>query len=288
MRKTATGLTLMATVLAASSVSAEGTWKYSSGFDYSRGDYGGDPVDTKISAVPFTVSYKTTNWTFKGSTSWLEIEGDGRVIGGGDGGIVLGNEERGNANNNGRGNGNSGGNSSGNTGEDPVETQPVSSTESGMGDVWLSATYAVPPLPSELGYLDLTGKIKLPTADEEDGLGTGETDYTLQADYFKPLGKFTPYATLAYKIKGDPSGVDLKNVFYTSVGSGYRVSEDANVGLSLDFQQAATTYGDDSLELFGYWTQKLNSQWSATVYAYLGLADGSPDQGLGLQLSFRP
>lgn len=281
MRKTATGLTLMATVLAASAASAEGTWQYSSGFDYSRGDYGGDPVETKISAIPFTASYKTTNWTFKGSTSWLEIEGDGTVIGGGDGGIVLGNEERGKSN--GRGNGNSGGSDT-----ETTEEQRVSSTESGMGDVWLSATYAVPPLPTELGYLDLTGKVKLPTADEDDGLGTGEIDYTLQADYFKPLGNFTPYATLAYKIKGDPSGVDLKNVFYTSVGSGYRVSEEAIVGLSLDYQQAATTYGDDSLELFGYWTQKLSAQWSATFYAYLGLADGSPDQGLGLQLSYRP
>jgi len=33
--------------------------------------------------------------------------------------------------------------------------------------------------------MDLTGKIKFGTADEDKGLGTGEQDYSLQADVFR-------------------------------------------------------------------------------------------------------
>ena len=51
---------LMALLGAASMpVMAEGQWKYSTGVDYSSGDYGGDPVDTNTTYVPFSASYST-------------------------------------------------------------------------------------------------------------------------------------------------------------------------------------------------------------------------------------
>ena len=211
------------------SVAQEGQWKYSTGVDISTGDYGGDPVDTDITYIPFTVSYQQGRWEFKATVPWVEIEGAGTVVGAGDGGVVIGNPG--------------------------VATKAT--TESGLGDIWLTAKYSVEEVPAELFYLDVAAKFKIPTADEDDGLGTGEFDYTLQAEVFKPLGAFTPFATLAYKVKGDPSGVELDNVWFTSVGSDYRVSDVMNIGASLDFQEASSSSSDDSLELFGYLSQKM-------------------------------
>ena len=60
-----------------------------------------------------------------------------------------------------------------------------SRTETGLGDIVLSATYnAYYDRASTLG-LDFTGKVKLPTADEDKGLGTGETDFAFLVDVYK-------------------------------------------------------------------------------------------------------
>jgi hypothetical protein len=230
--------------------------KFSTGVDYSSGDYG-DVIDTTILYVPFTFTYEQYPLTFKITIPWLEIEGPGNVIGGGDAGVVIG-------------------------GGSATKT-----TESGMGDIWTSLAYSVEAIPADWFYLDLIAKVKLPTGDDDRGLGTGERDWTLQADFFKSLGKFSPLATVAYKIKGDPPGFKLDNVWYLSVGGAYQFSDQTSAGATIDFQEAATETSDDAFELFGYVTHKLTPAWSVTAYGYGGFTDGSPDEGVGLQIGYR-
>lgn len=254
-------LTLFCTTVAA----ADGSWKLSTGLDRSEGDYG-DPDDTTITYLPVSASYMTGNWTAKVTVPWVEIEGPGTVVGGGEGGVIV---KRGGA--------------GGNTG-----TESQVTTESGLGDIWVSGTYSVPNMDPQKFLLDLTAKLKLPTADEDKGLGTGEVDYTLQADVYQVRGRWTPMATIAYKVKGEPSGVSLDSVLYLSAGADYRVAGDLHSGFSLDYQEASSSGADDALELFGYLSQRFNSRWSGSIYSYLGLSDGSPDLGLGFQLTYRP
>lgn len=252
---------LIVTFLSAGQLSADqGQWKYSTGLDFSSGDYGGDPVDTDITYIPFTAAYQQDQWTFKATLPWVQIEGAGTVVGAGDGGVVVGGAAQ----------------------------NTFATKESGLGDIWVTAQHSVAAIPAELFYLDVSGKLKLPTADEDKGLGTGELDYTVQAEVFKSLDAFTPFATLAYKFKGDPNNVKLKNVWYVSVGSDYRLSGQRHVGASIDYQQASSSTGDDALELFAYANQKLNPKWTVTVYGYVGLMDGSPDYGTGFQLAYKP
>jgi len=231
----------------------KGTWKVSTGIDYSSGDYG-DSEDTEILYIPFNIAYATGPWTAKVTIPWVQIKGPGGVVGAGDGGVVLGG------------------------GATQVET------ESGLGDIWTSLSYSVEAIPSDLFFLDLVGKVKIPTAGEDKGLGTGEFDYTLQADFFKALGKLTPMATIAYKIKSDPDGYELDNVFYLSAGADYKLTEEMNIGATLDFQEASTDSSDDALEVFSYLGYRLDEDWRFTVYGYAGLSDGSPDAGGGLQV----
>ncbi|WP_237056170.1 hypothetical protein [Microbulbifer sediminum] len=273
-KKLLSGVVVTVAALSANPALAEPEWKYSLGTDISSGDYG-DSVETDIVSTPFTVSYKpSASWTFKASLPFVQIEGPGGVVPGGDGGVVVG---RGNGGGFGPGNGNGG----------AVETDVETVKESGIGDLWLTGTYSLDPI-GERWFVDLSGKYKVPTADEEKGLGTGEPDYTLQAEVFTIVGDFTPFATLARKMKGDLPETELKDVWYTSVGSGYRLGSNTSVGVSLDYQQATTETNDPSTELFGYMNQKLSEQWSGMLYAYKGLSDGSPDFGFGVQVSYRP
>ncbi|AOS97856.1 hypothetical protein AUP74_02456 [Microbulbifer aggregans] len=270
MRKTALYSAIVVAGVSVSSGALASEWKYTLGTDISSGDYG-DSAETEIVSTPFTASYSPSDkWTFKASMPFVQIEGPGGVVPGGDGGVVVG-----------RGNGNG----LGNGGQQTQETEIYS--ESGLGDLWLTGTYSLEPV-AERWFFDLSAKYKVPTADEEKGLGTGEADYSLQAEVFTVAGNFTPFATVARKFKGDLPESEIKDVWYMSVGSGYTLTENNSVGLSLDYQQATTDTSDPSTELFGYFNHKLNNQWSAMAYAYMGLADGSPDQGFGFQLSYRP
>lgn len=248
-------------------------WKYSLGTDVSSGGYG-STTETDIVSLPFTATYSpSASWTFKASLPWISIEGPGDVIPGGDGGFVIG---PGNGNNNGNGNGGN-----------QVPDEQVLSKESGLGDLWLTGTYSLEPIGNRY-FVDLSGKYKVPLADEDKGLGTGVSDYTMQMEVFTVIDNFTPFVTLARKFKGDLPDVELNNVWYTSVGSGYRLSDAASIGASLDYQQAATATSNSQTEIFGYYSHKLSNRWSGLVYGYIGLADGSPDQGFGLQVSYRP
>lgn len=231
----------------------EGKWKLGTGIDFSSGDYG-DSEDTEILYLPADLSYAYGLWSAKVTVPWVQIKGPGTVVGAGDGGVVIGD------------------------GTAEVET------ESGLGDIWTSLAYSVEGIPAEWFYLDLVGKVKFPTADEDKGLGTGEFDYTLQLDFFKSMGKFSPMATVAYKIKGEPDGVDLDNVFYLSVGGDYRLNDAVNFGATLDFQEASSDSSDDAFEVFSYLGYRPAADWLLTLYGYAGLSDGSPDAGGGLQV----
>ncbi|MBL4820731.1 MAG: transporter [Gammaproteobacteria bacterium] len=268
-RNLALSVAIAALIFSGAAAAQNGQWRFSTGSDFSSGDYGGDPVDTEITYVPFTTSYQTDLWTFQATIPWVKIDGAGTVLGAGDGGIVIRDRRR-------------------NPGRPEPVPDPVASSDSGIGDIWLSATHAVQAIPSDLFYLDLGVKVKLPTADDDNNLGTGKTDYTFQADIFKPLGNATPFLTLAYKMKGEPSDIALDDVLYVSVGSDFGVSPNTHVGLSVDYQEASFSGSDDSLELFGYVNQSLSSNWSFMLYGYSGLEDGSPDYGVGFQLSYKP
>jgi len=231
----------------------QGHFKVSSGFDYSSGKYS-DATKTTILYIPYRASYTKGNLSGQVSVSWISIDGPGTVVGGG---VV-------------------------------VPGGGASRTESGQGDTWFSVTYGLEKVPAEMGFLDVTGKLKIPTADENKGLGTGEYDEVLQLDYMYPMNRLTPMATLAYKKRGDPPGSDLKNSIYCSVGADWRQNERIHIGGSLDYQQAAVSGVDDPLDFFTYLNYKCSRQWSLLPYVYVGLSQGSPDLGGGIQLTYKP
>jgi hypothetical protein len=225
------------------------------GFDYTSGKYGGTQT-TDILYLPFYAKYETGPWILKLTVPYIRVTGPGNVVGAGADRVTLpeGTTER--------------------------------RTASGLGDIVGSAFYNVLSERSAPVGLDLGVKVKLGTADKDEGLGTGKTDYSLQADAFKLLGAVTAFGSLGYRVYGDPAGVDLKNVFYGSVGGSYKLSSETSAGLAYDFRPAITPGGGKVSELSAFVSHRLSRDWKLQVYGVTGFADASPDFGVGAQIAY--
>jgi hypothetical protein len=219
--------------------------RFSAGMEVTRGDYG-QPGDTTIIYVPLSYQMTSGPWQFGLTVPWISVDGPGNVV---------------------RDLGSFGG-------------AGASRSESGLGDIIASATRSLATTAGGTAF-DLTGKLKLGTASRSDGLGTGEEDLHFQLDVYRRVGEFTPFATLGYKILGDPPGVDLRDVFYLELGATRRIDERRSAGLMWHGQEKTTSAGDPQSELTAYYIVRLDMQWKAQFYGLLGLADGSPDFGAG-------
>ena len=168
----------------------------------------------------------------------------------------------------------------------PVIGEGPTQTESGLGDVLASLT-VFDVLSGSGGdlALDLTGKVKFGTADEEKGLGTGEQDYSLQADVFRFFDKATLMGTAGYSFRGDPEGYDLDNTFFASVGASYLVTERSRVGAFFDFRDASVPDTDKIQELSAWMSTRVGERVKAQFYVLAGFGDSSPDWGGGLSFS---
>ena len=232
-----------------------GNASLTTGFDYSSGKYGTNDT-TDILYIPLTGTYETGPWTLKLTVPYISITGAGNV-----------NKDIGRYKS--------------------TATTATRTTESGLGDVVGAATYNVFAGTGTNPWLvDLTGKVKFGTADEVKGLGTGENDYAVQTDVYKIIDKFTVFGTLGYKVLGSPAGITLDNVFYGSLGGGYKFTQQTSGGLILDMRQKASPTGSEQRELTAYVSHKINKSWKSQGYIVKGFADGSPDWGAGAMVTY--
>lgn len=221
------------------------------GLHYSSGDYG-TSTTTSIATLAATARYEAGPWVYKATVPYLSVEGDTGVI----------------------------------PGVGQVRAAPVRSDKaSGLGDIVLSATYAAYyDRASTLG-LDLTAKLKLATADEAKGLGTGEHDVAFLVDLYRLFGRITGFGGVGYHILGDSPALPLENAWSANLGASYKLDERDSAGAMLDHRQRVVPGGPAQRELVGFFTRKLAGDWKAQAYALIGLADGSPDWGGGLSLA---
>jgi len=168
----------------------------------------------------------------------------------------------------------------------PVIGEGPTTTESGLGDVLASVTvFDVFTGGGGDFALDLTGKVKFGTADEEKGLGTGEQDYSLQADVFRFFDKSTLMGTVGYSFRGDPEGYDLDNTVFASVGASYLVTDRSRIGAFFDFRDTSVPDTDTIQELSAWVSTRVGERGHAQFYVLAGFGDSSPDWGAGLSFS---
>ncbi len=243
-------LIALAFALASASAAAQSvTW--STGFEYSSGDYGGTE-DIEDFYVPVTGRLDLERVSFDLTVPYLSVRAPvGTVVT--------------------------------EPGGEPLPGSGETVTESGVGDVIAGMTiYDVVYLDDFA--LDLTGRVKFGTADEDKGLGTGENDYMLRTDLYRFVGQLTMVGSLGYKFRGDPAGGDLDNVWLGSIGGIYAPGDQHRFGMFYDYRESALTDGDALAEVSAFATRRVNDRFTLQFYAFTGFGDSSPDWGAGMLL----
>jgi len=167
----------------------------------------------------------------------------------------------------------------------PVPGTGEMTTESGLGDILASVTvYDVLRSERHRIAVDLTGKVKFGTADENVGLGTGKTDLSVQADAFKFADKTTLMTSVGYRFRGQPEGFVLDDTVFAAIGITYRLTPELRGGLFYDYRQASFADNDDSQEISAFLSRRVNDDWRIQAYVLAGLSDRSPDFGGGFMV----
>jgi hypothetical protein len=223
------------------------------GIDYSSGKYGG-PISTDILVVPASLRLTSGRWRFSATLPYLRIVGAQSVVAG-DGGPVV------------------------------IDPNTPRVRRDGVGDLSLASTYAIPEDAFGLG-IELTGRVKVPTASRSRGLGTGKTDFAVSAELSKTFGTITPFVEGGYRWIGSPSGVSLRNAPFASAGASMAFGKLVAIA-SYDYRGRTSDVSRSSKELFGALSGPLSRKVNWTFYGSAGLSSGAPDAGVGLMLSYK-
>ncbi|HEX6866118.1 MAG TPA: hypothetical protein VF122_02695, partial [Caulobacteraceae bacterium] len=202
---------------AAHAQDATPNWEFSTGVDYATGDYGGD-VDSDYYAVPIEAKVTIDRLRFEVSVPWVSIDGPANLVGGG--GVVGGGS---------------------------ADT----SQRSGLGDVNASAAVAVLRGDNNRSALELGGRVKFPTADDD--IGTGETDFAAMVNGRKAVSDTTLlFGSVGYEWMGDPEAYDVEDGFLASAGVNFAPGDRSGFGAALYYREPYTADADDYITLSPY------------------------------------
>lgn len=222
---------------------------------FSSGDYG-EAADTDILYFPVSYSARKGKWGAQLTVPHLQVEGVGNVlvnIGGVNRAVAGSRRER----------------------------------NSGIGDSTLSLTYQMEPLSEASPFIDFRVDVKIPTADRDKGLGTGETDYSAQLDVSQNYGNSVLFGTFGYTFRGETDFyAGLENSAYAQLGLARPLAPNWNMGVFYDFREAASAFSPEIHEIVPYLNWRISDSWSFTGLAAFGFTEASAGTALLGQLSY--
>lgn len=162
-----------------------------------------------------------------------------------------------------------------------VSGDGLSYSESGIGDAVLRAGGRL--WRDEQAEFSLNGAVtlKLATGDEDKGLGTGATDIGVAVSGTRNVGAYAFTALAGYTQVGEPTGVTYDNVVSYGIGANRSFTR-TNVFASLQGQTSAVPGGTAPLEFDAGFFHMLSLDYVVIAHAFIGLSDGSPDDGMGV------
>ena len=262
-RKVLLGLTI-ATALAGALPTAYGDpsnqtppaikpWKISWGWNYFEGDYRLAQT-TRVFYVPWKIQYQINrSWQVALTTPWLAVFGPGTAS---DTTLLA------------------------------TPDQAISEDASGLGDVILGATYLSSKQWLPGWWHSISVKQKIPTADADKRLGSGEPDTSFHITFFKTTAHWQWLIETAYKKRSDAT---LDNSFSGSLGALYRpiTSIPLRFGIITTMREPATPSRSMIQEWTFYSQYHINTAWSMSSYLSTGSTADSLDFGFGAQVDYR-
>lgn len=123
---------------------------------------------------------------------------------------------------------------------------------------------------------DLTGNVKIASANADKGLGTGANDYGVAVDAYRAFGATTLFGGVGYTKLGTTRYIDVNAVANANAGASWKVGA-GTVGAMYDYRRAASSVSDPRSELTGFYSFGTGHAGKMQLYATAGLANGSPD-----------
>ena len=171
------------------------------------------------------------------------------------------------------------------------QVEPISggNSGSGLGDIILKGRYYAFEQDGPLPFIDLVGSIKFPTADEDEGLGTGKADFTWMVEVARRLEDkdWIALGEIGYTFVGEPSGFDADNRWLYSVGMAHELDPQITLSGYLDGRTAIFPGNDDPLSILLIGEYKFRPDLRFDTLLEFGLNDGAPDFGVTFGLRKR-
>ena len=266
----------------------------SSGLQYSDGEYG-ETTSTSALVVPFSVRATFGAWSIRASVPYVMVDGPADVSEIIDDSSGRGTSSGSGSSGSGSGSGTSGrdgsgsgsGGSGGGDDDDPVDLVTADRSESGIGDASIALTYSLDSIGDSPAYVDFTGRVRLPTGSEEDGLGVGATDYVALSEIGWDGDAGGAFVSAGRRFLGAVDDVERVDGWQASVGGWINVSDSAVVGAYYDWRNSSVRDGEDPSSVEAYVSWRLNDAWKVEVNGGIGLSDASADYTGGLTLIWR-
>ncbi len=154
-------------------------------------------------------------------------------------------------------------------------------SESGVGDVILRGGRVLLPEDHNGFSLDGALAVKLPTADKNKGLGTGETDYGAFLSAHLRFDKTRLSFLSGYIQVGDPPAVNYNDLYLYGVGIA-RIFGSTELYASYEGRRAMVPGAKNPQEINVGFFHVLNADYAIKGNTFAGLNKGGPDFGLSI------
>ncbi len=263
------GLLLMAGWLVCPFLSdaADDTWRIGVSTSYTNGDYG-TSSRTSLLSVPLSIRRLFPDGDFTVTIPYLHLHSSGSVAVVNGIPIQISNNKKNRRQQN---------------------LPPTPSTTQGLGDITLQSRYYLLDEKGWLPTVSLTAKLKTPTANPDDGLGTGEFDENVGIELMKKLtDNLMGFVDGGYTFLGKQPGLNLLNQWNYDVGLGYNVTKQLMLSIYYEeYYKLVATQVNPRDVLFSM-TYKATSALRLNASATAGLSNGAPQYGLtgGVSVQF--
>ena len=161
-------------------------------------------------------------------------------------------------------------------------------TSSGLGDIIIRGRYYILEEKGWTPLVAITGRVKIPTADEKRGLGTGKMDEGVGAEASKLLGdNWIVFLDGGFNIIGRPEGLNLRNQWWYDVGGGYYFAKNLLGSVYFEEYRSLFSGAQNIRDVFFGMSYRASSEWRFNGGVAVGLSNGAPDHVLSVGTSYR-
>jgi hypothetical protein len=151
-----------------------------------------------------------------------------------------------------------------------------------LGDVTLSAAWSFRDIKGTRLYVDVTGRVRLPTGNEARGLGRGTTDYATLLETGWDGSRGGVFVLGGRQYLESTAAVKRRDAWQGSGGGWVNVGKASLVGVQGNWREAATVGGIDSRSVDAFLNLRLAAGWRLDVNGSAGLSKASPDYAVGI------